>query len=402
MYITTVSIKYVVFEKIFSCLIYILQYNTNYIDKKSEKDYFLKADRALLLLIAFIVLSCSGLDNPESSSSEDDPYQDVFTFTSAYANSVGQLTILYSNDVRGTVQYVVRKEPLAITDKDSFSRVCSENRITPRETVITDDKEILNNYITVWNAQQDTLYYCYILWVDKGLVFDFTAKTAKKAVTDNQRTYTHANGVRYLLHLPYNYDKGSKKWPVIVFGHGGGQATYDAGTGVLSMIIGPPRIAENDCNFPFIVFSAQQADSGNDTAEKINEALQDVLISYDGYIDNKRIYLTGYSQGSIIVKRLAGYNARLYAVMHTLGGYMNNALWAQALGQNNVTTWTMINEGEGEANVARAYSFHTAIKNASGGRGKQIYTVHAGGHTSSIFIYSSPYFYRWLAAQGRK
>src|SRR5688572_5232122 len=73
----------------------------------------------------------------------------------------------------------------------------------------------------------------------------------KKQVTVQQR---------YLLFLPANYGKEKdKKWPLMLFLHGGGERGTDIN---VVKKHGPPKIVEQKKDFPFIVVSPQCETTG--------------------------------------------------------------------------------------------------------------------------------------------
>ena len=59
----------------------------------------------------------------------------------------------------------------------------------------------------------------------------------------------------YLLFLPADYGADpNRRWPLIFFHHGSGQRGSDANR---VKVHGPPKIVEEDSDFPFIVLSPQ-------------------------------------------------------------------------------------------------------------------------------------------------
>ncbi len=59
----------------------------------------------------------------------------------------------------------------------------------------------------------------------------------------------------YLLFLPANYGADpNRRWPLIFFHHGSGQRGSDTNR---IKVHGPPKIVEEDSDFPFIVLSPQ-------------------------------------------------------------------------------------------------------------------------------------------------
>src|SRR4051794_16930459 len=78
-----------------------------------------------------------------------------------------------------------------------------------------------------------------------------TTQTAQNFAAEN----SYRLAAKYLLFLPKDYDgKSGKRWPVILFLHGAGER----GTNVWQVAKhGPPKIVQQNPEFPFIVVSPQ-------------------------------------------------------------------------------------------------------------------------------------------------
>src|SRR4051794_15708916 len=75
-----------------------------------------------------------------------------------------------------------------------------------------------------------------------------TAKVLKKTTSEKVE-------LNYLLFLPQNYSaRSSQRWPLILFLHGIGECGNDPRK---VKVHGPPKVAEQMSNFPFIVVSPQ-------------------------------------------------------------------------------------------------------------------------------------------------
>ena len=96
--------------------------------------------------------------------------------------------------------------------------------------------------------------------------------------------------LNYLLFLPEGYDSSDKKWPLILFLHGGGER----GTDVEKVkATGLPKLLETKTDLPFVVISPQSPRGWN--TDRLNALLDEVLATYK--IDPDRVYLTGLSMG---------------------------------------------------------------------------------------------------------
>lgn len=99
--------------------------------------------------------------------------------------------------------------------------------------------------------------------------------------------------LKYLLHLPKEYDISSK-WPLIFFLHGAGERGEDL---ELVKKHGIPMLCEKDENFPFIAVSPQCPSDNwwNVYYDDLYYLLNEIKNKYS--IDESRIYLTGLSMG---------------------------------------------------------------------------------------------------------
>jgi len=97
----------------------------------------------------------------------------------------------------------------------------------------------------------------------------------------------------YLLYLPPDYAADSgRRWPLILFLHGAGER----GSNIqLVTKHGPPKVAPQLTNFPFIVVSPQ-CPNGKIWSNDLLLALLEEIESRCA-VDTRRVYLTGISMG---------------------------------------------------------------------------------------------------------
>ena len=135
-----------------------------------------------------------------------------------------------------------------------------------------------------------------------------------------ESTITKTLSCNYLLFLPRDYGKKQQKWPLILFLHGAGERGNDLSK---VKIYGPPKFAEENKDFPFIVVAPQCPADGwwpNETEILIN-LLDEVVSHYD--VDKEKVYLTGLSMGGYGTWSLAcEYPDNFAAVAPVCGGGM--------------------------------------------------------------------------------
>lgn len=107
------------------------------------------------------------------------------------------------------------------------------------------------------------------------------------------RTLTVEERLDYLLFLPANYDPGrTEGWPLMLFLHGAGERGADLS---LAKKHGPPKRAEADAHFPFVLVCPQCPEGRVWRNSELIGLLDSVAAAHN--IDTNRIYLTGLSMG---------------------------------------------------------------------------------------------------------
>lgn len=123
--------------------------------------------------------------------------------------------------------------------------------------------------------------------------------------------------LRSLLYLPKDYQTvGGKRWPLLCFLHGAGERGAD-----LALVAkhGPPKLAAEKKEFPFILLSPQ-CPPGQIWDEGGLLALLDHVIARFS-IDAHRVYLTGLSMGGYGTWSLGlKYPERFAAIAPVCGG----------------------------------------------------------------------------------
>ena len=203
-----------------------------------------------------------------------------------------------------------------------------------------------------------------------------------------EKTVTKTLGCNYLLFLPESYGQEEKHWPLMLFLHGAGERGNDL---QLVKKHGPPKIAEKQKDFPFIVVSPQcpKDQWWNDNIDVLINLLDDIVAKYD--VDRDRIYLTGLSMGGYGSWALGSkYPDRFAAVAPICGGGMR----IMASGFKDVPVWAFHGAKDKVVPLEESEEMVAAI-NARGGDAKL--TVYPdAGHDSWSETYDNQEFYDWL------
>lgn len=219
--------------------------------------------------------------------------------------------------------------------------------------------------------------------------------TAPEATRPSARHFTteirRRVGCDYLLHLPADYGKDRRRWPLLLFLHGAGERGTDL---ALVKRHGPPRIAESDRDFPFVLVSPQcPADEWWDP-EVLVALLDEVTSRYR--VDPDRIYVTGLSMGGFGTLALAAtVPDRLAAIAPVCGG--GDPRWAPRLA--GVPTWIFHGAGDRIVPVVGSRRMVDAIREAGGSVRLTVYPDL--GHVCWDEAYAEPGLWSWLLSHRR-
>ena len=125
--------------------------------------------------------------------------------------------------------------------------------------------------------------------------------------------------IDYLIHLPKNYKKEANPFPLMVFLHGAGERGDDLEK---VKMWGPPKLAEKDENFPYIMISPQcpEGDWWSSLTQIENLYTLITTISDKYNVDKTRVYLTGLSMGGYGTWALACEYPELFAAIAPICG----------------------------------------------------------------------------------
>ena len=210
--------------------------------------------------------------------------------------------------------------------------------------------------------------------------------------------------VNYLLFLPKGCEaRSGKSWPVILFLHGAGER----GTNVWQVAAhGPPKVAAQQPDFPFIVVSPQCPEGQLWSNDVLVELLEEVVRQYP--VDPSRVYLTGLSMG--------GYGAwslglscpeRFAAIAPVCGGgdLITILLVSQqpehAAALKSLAVWAFHGAKDPVVPVRESERMVDFLKQA--GLPEVKLTVYPeAGHDAWTETYNNPALYTWLLEHQRK
>ncbi|HVA50947.1 MAG TPA: prolyl oligopeptidase family serine peptidase [Pirellulales bacterium] len=196
--------------------------------------------------------------------------------------------------------------------------------------------------------------------------------------------------LNYLLFLPAGYDKSDKQWPLILFLHGAGESGKDLEK---VKIHGPPKIVENQPDFPFIVVSPQSRRRGWNP-DALKALLDEVLADYR--VDRDRVYLTGLSMGGFGTWMLAAEHPDYFAAIVPIcgGGDPEDAPKLKQL-----PIWVFHGAKDESVKLERSQEMVDALKKAGADVKFTVYPEAA--HDSWTQTYENPELYEWLLSHKR-
>jgi predicted peptidase len=193
----------------------------------------------------------------------------------------------------------------------------------------------------------------------------------------------------YWLYLPDDYLKVDKQWPLIMFLHGAGER----GDNINDVLLhGPPKLAFQGQDFPFIIISPQCPESMG-WKDKIDDlaALCD-YISDTYSVDKSRIYITGLSMGGFGTWGLiAKYPDKFAAAAPICGGGDEDS--GPIL--KNLPIWVFHGAKDKVVPMSQSQEMVDAIKEAGNENIK--FTVYPDAdHDSWTETYNNPELYEWF------
>ena len=202
---------------------------------------------------------------------------------------------------------------------------------------------------------------------------------------------TKTVGAKYLLYLPKEYGKDTtKRWPLILFLHGAGESGDDLEKVKMH---GPPKLAAQGKEMPFIVVSPQSPRGGWDV-EVLTALLDEVTKSYA--VDEERVYLTGLSMGGFGTWSLATATPERFAASAPICGGGQ----PRAAGRlKNTPVWVFHGAKDEVVRPELSQAMVDALKAAGGSVRYTLYPEAA--HDSWTETYNNPELYEWFLKHKR-
>jgi predicted peptidase len=207
-----------------------------------------------------------------------------------------------------------------------------------------------------------------------------------------QRAISKTVTTKYLLFLPQDYGKREKRWPLILYLHGGSRRGDD-----IEMVraFGLPQIVEKDPSFPFIVVSPQcpQGEIWTDTDTLIS-LLDEVMNKYA--VDRERVYLTGQSMGGRGAWYLAYKYPERFAAVAPMAAPATISSWAANL--KDMPIWVFHGAKDTDVPLSESEQMVNALK-AVGNNVK--FTIYPERDHFILDTYENKDLYKWFLQHKR-
>jgi predicted peptidase len=201
---------------------------------------------------------------------------------------------------------------------------------------------------------------------------------------------------KYLLYLPKTYSAGKKKYPLVIYLHGGSQRGND-----LSKLkgYGLPGLVSKGKDFPFIIASPQcPADRYWSTENWFDSLYEELVSKYR--IDTNRVYLTGISIGGFGTYITAMDHPDKFAALVALCGGCNDADTPRICSLSHIPIWAFHGTADNKIPISETERIVRGLQNC---RGDIRFTrIPGAGHGIEYLYETKPEIYSWMLRHRRK
>ncbi len=193
-------------------------------------------------------------------------------------------------------------------------------------------------------------------------------------------------GYPFQLFVPRAAGQGHDRWPLLIFLHGSGERGDDISR---VKVHGPPKIADRNPDFPFILISPLlPADQDWDVA-KLDAIVDRALATLP--IDPSRVYLTGLSRGGHASWRWAAAEPGRFAAVAPVAGRGDTR---EACALKGKPVWAFHGDRDDVVTPEGSFAMVRAIRACGGNPRLTIYPDL--GHNAWDPAYDDPALYLWL------
>lgn len=199
---------------------------------------------------------------------------------------------------------------------------------------------------------------------------------------------------RYQLFVPRGVPNADPEanWPLMLFLHGSGERGDDVDAVKRH---GPPKQAQRDPDFPFILISPLLPAEEDWDIAKLERILDHALATLP--VDRDRVYLTGLSRGGHATWRWAAQEPTRFAAIAAVAGRGDPAT---ACALKDLPVWALHGDRDDVVVPEGSFAMARAIR-ACGGQKSRLTIYPDLGHNAWDPAYADPALYLWLLSHRR-
>lgn len=225
------------------------------------------------------------------------------------------------------------------------------------------------------------------LWMFQGC-------SAQSQLIDSEQETVIRETLNYYLYYPEDYQmKEGKKFPLLLFLHGGGESGNSLGKVKRN---GPPKLIAQGRQFPFLILAPQNPYGKKWWNTRAVMQLLDTIVA-NNRVDTNRIYLTGLSRGGGAAWELAVQYPDTFAAMAVVCGMtpVPYAAWIN----RDMPIWVFHGEEDESIPISESETMVNRLKEM----GYDVkFTRYPGvGHDSWVKAYNTDALYEWFMEQER-
>ncbi|TDS07559.1 carboxylesterase family protein [Sphingobacterium paludis] len=199
----------------------------------------------------------------------------------------------------------------------------------------------------------------------------------------------------YLLYLPKDYAKTSKRYPVVVYLHGGSHKGQD-----LNKLkgYGLPYLIDKGEDFEFIIASPQCPDNKYWSNENWFDSLY-LDLSEKYRIDSKRMYVTGISMGGYGAYTVAMDFPEIFAAIVPLCGGINDSDTSRICNLRDIPIWTFHGTADDKIPIKETERIAAQLRFCKGNM--KFTRLENAGHGIEYLYEKNREIYTWMLKQRR-
>ncbi len=235
----------------------------------------------------------------------------------------------------------------------------------------------------------------YLRFVLVLILFQCCSAQNNSQLIDAEMETVVSESLSYYLYYPKDYkSEKNKKFPLLLFLHGGGESGDSLST-IKSN--GPPKLIVQGKQFPFLILAPQNPYKKKWWNTRAVAQLLDTIVE-NNRVDKNRVYLTGLSRGGSAAWEMAVQYPDKFAAMAVVCGMtpLPYANWID----KDLPIWVF--HGDQDKSIPISESVNMVDKLKAMGYDVK-FTIYEGvGHNSWENTYTNEELYSWFVKQRKR